>query len=388
MLLLLSADMARDLVAADRCSIWLIDAAANQLRTRVAHSTKEMRIPIGHGLVGACIAGNQPIVVNNVSRDERFLGCIDQASGYVTNSVLVLPLRAEHGKVIGALQVLNKPGGFVDHDIELLGLAAAYSASAIETQQLRRQAEATRIFLRELEIARDVQSQLLPHEAPAVPGVDYAAFFRPAKSVGGDYYDFLVLPNNILTFTLGDVSGKGIAAALLMASIQSSLRASLLRAPESLSHTITTFNQTVLACSTPDKYSTLFCGQFEAATLGLTYVNAGGVPPMLLRQAGGDLELLRTGGCPVGLLSAASYEHARVQLAPGDILLCCSDGITEAMSHEGDMWDEKQVEIVLRDNASRSAQEIIGALTDAVDRFATGAEQADDMTMIVLKIQR
>ena len=355
-LLLLNADMARDLVNADRCSIWLVDSQANELRTTVAHGMDEMRIAMGHGLVGACIAGDEAIVVNDVAKDERFLGRIDQASGYITHSVLVLPLRAG-GKVIGALQVLNKPGGFTDRDINLLGLAAAYSASAIETQRLRHEAEAARLIMRELEIAHDVQSQLLPREAPAVAGLDYSTFFRSAKSVGGDYYDFVVRPDGRFAFTLGDVSGKGIAAALLMASIQSSVRATLLAGTESLPEAVTTLNRTVLSCSAADKYSTLFCGRFDPETLGLTYVNAGGVPPLLLRHTGQGvvLEQLSEGGCPVGLLAVARYEQARVQLSPGDVILCCSDGITEAMNAKGDMWDEAQAEVILRANASRSA---------------------------------
>src|SRR5262249_27577826 len=154
----------------------------------------------------------------------RFLGRIDQKSGYVTQSVLVLPLRGADGGVLGALQLLNKPGGFSAHDIDLLKLAAAYSATAISTQRLRREAEAARLLYRDLDIAREVKEHLFPNPPRGVAGLDYAFFCRPEKSVGGDYCDFVELPPNRLACTLGDVSEKGIPAAVLMASLQSSLR--------------------------------------------------------------------------------------------------------------------------------------------------------------------
>src|SRR5215469_8504663 len=120
-LLTLNADMARDLSGADRCSIWLLDEKAKQLWTKVAHGTHEIRVPAGEGLVGSCVKSGQTLVVNDVSSDERFFKKVDNNSGYQTKSVLVIPLRAANGKVIGALQMLNKPAGFSNADVEILG---------------------------------------------------------------------------------------------------------------------------------------------------------------------------------------------------------------------------------------------------------------------------
>lgn len=381
----LNADMARDLVGAQRCSIWLIDRKANQLWTKVAHGVEEIRIPFGHGLVGASISSNETIVVNDTSKDERFLRNVGQGGGFVTRSLLVIPLRASGGKVIGALQALNKPGGFSQEDVDLLGLAAGYSASALESQWLREQAEAARLVLKELEIARDVQQRLFPQDPPRIPGLDYAAYCRPAKSVGGDYYDFIPLPGDSLMFTLGDVSGKGIAAAVLMASIQASLRSQAVRRPESLAELMDGFNQAVYSFSTDDKYSTLFVGLYDGASRRLAYVNAGQVAPML-RRAGGAIERLEEGGCPVGLISVATYDQGEITLAPGDFILGFSDGITEATSRDGSMWDESPVEQLLRDHAHLPAQAVIERLIAEADTFAAGAEQADDMTALALRV--
>ena len=226
-LLRLNADMARDLVRADRCSIWLREVSTGELWTKVAHGLPEIRIAADHGLVGACVATNQAIVVNDTSKDPRFDRDVDRSSGYVTHSVLALPLRSPAGDVLGALQVLNKPGGFEESDVKLLGLAASFSASALVAQKLRQEAEAARLVFRELEIAREVQRRLFPSHPPRIPGLDISAYCRPANFVGGDYYDFLYRPDSDLWFTVGDVSGKGISAAVLMASLQASLRSQL-----------------------------------------------------------------------------------------------------------------------------------------------------------------
>jgi sigma-B regulation protein RsbU (phosphoserine phosphatase) len=388
-LLRLNADMARDLVGADRCSIWLIDeSAGGELYTRVAHGVGEIRVEAGHGLVGTCVRGAVAVVVNDTSTDERFLNRIDQDSGYVTNSVLVIPLCVAGGKVIGAFQALNKPGGFSDTDVSLLGLAASYSAAAIETQRLRREAEAARVLRHELEIAREVQAGLLPQQMASRKGIECAAFFRPAKFVGGDYYDVIEMAGGEFAFTLGDVSGKGVPAAVLMASIQSSLRIPLRRESYSLPGLMSELNESVYASSAAGRYSTLFCGIIDPVFRHLTYVNAGQCPPMLLRRCNGSprIERLTTGGTPIGLLADACYQEASVTLREGDLLVCFSDGVSESTNVAGEMWHESEVEAVLRAAFDSSARQITDCLVHAADEFAAGAEQADDMTILTVRV--
>ena len=381
----LNAGMARDLVGADRCSIWLVDLKGNRLWTKVAHGVRELQIPLGQGLVGACVARDEAILVNDTSRDERFLKSVDKGSGYVTKSVLTLPLHGMDGKTVGALQLLNKPGGFSQDDVDLLGLCSAYSASTLESQRMRKESEAAKLLLQELEIARVVQQHLLPQGRPEVSGLDIAGYCRSARFVGGDYYDFLPMRDGGFLFTLGDVSGKGIAAAVLMASIQASLRSQVVRPPDSLAAMMGDFNKAVYSFSTEDKYSTLFCGMVDASNSKLTYVNAGQVRPMLVRYATGEVERLDAGGLPVGLLEVSEYEQGEVLLQPGDAVLCFSDGISEAMNPEEAMWDEFEVEQVVRSCRGVMAQEMIDRLVAATDEFAGNAEQADDMTVIAIR---
>jgi sigma-B regulation protein RsbU (phosphoserine phosphatase) len=381
----LNAGMARDLVGADRCSIWLVDAKNNRMWTKVAHGVRELHIPIGQGLVGACVARNETILVNDTSSDPRFLKSVDKESGYVTKSILTLPLHGMDGKPMGALQVLNKPDGFSQDDVDLLGLCSGYSASTLESQRLRKEAEAAKLFLQELEIAREVQQHLLPQDLPAIAGLDFAGYCRSAKFVGGDYYDFLPMRDGGFFFTLGDVSGKGIAAAVLMASIQASLRSQVVRPPDSLAALMGDFNKAVYSFSTADKYSTLFCGLLNVASGKLTYVNAGQVRPMLLRCGSGKIERLDCGGLPVGLLDISEYEQGSVELQPGDAVLCFSDGISEATNAKGEMWDESEVLKIAGTCGGLSAKQMIQRLVEVTDAFAGEAEQNDDMTVVAIR---
>ena len=380
----LNAAMARDLIGAERCSIWLIDSRANQLWTKVAHGVDELRVPAGTGIVGACIAENKPIVVNDVSQDPRFRSQVDHRTGFKTHSLLAMPLIGEGGNVIGALQILNKPGGFDDRDLNLLGLAASYSATAIETLLLRQQVEVARLLARELEIARAVQERLFPQKLPVLAGLECAALCRPARAVGGDYYDFIAMPGGELMFTLGDVAGKGIAAAVLMASIQASIRSHALHLAEDLAGLVGDFNRAVLSFTTAEKYSTLFCGLLDARMRRLTYVNAAQVPPVLLR-ANGAIELLETGGAPIGMFAAARYQQGTVALEPGDAVICFSDGISEATNMQEEMLAPDDFLMLVKQCAGLTAREIVNRMVTAADEFTGAAEQADDMTIVVLK---
>jgi sigma-B regulation protein RsbU (phosphoserine phosphatase) len=385
-LLVLNAGMARGLVGADRCSIWLVDNKNSRMWTKVAHGVQELHIPIGQGLVGACVARDEAIVVNDASQDERFLKSVDIETGYVTKSVLAMPLHGVDGKPIGAMQVLNKPGGFSPEDVDLLGLCGTYAASTLETQRLRKEAEVARLLLREMEIARDVQQHLLPQDQPPIPGLDYAGYCRSAELVGGDYYDFLPMPDGGFLFTLGDVSGKGIGAAVLMASMQASLRSQAVKTPVSIAALIGDLNKAAYLFTTADKYSTLFCGMLDVRTRKLTYVNAGQVRPMLLRSGDGQVERLDGGGFPVGMLDASEYDEGEVLLQPGDTVLCFSDGISEATNAKNEMWNESEVEKIVRTCHGLTARQLIDLLVESTDRFTGEAEQADDMTVVAIRV--
>jgi sigma-B regulation protein RsbU (phosphoserine phosphatase) len=380
----LNSDFARDLAGADRCSLWLIDPVHGELWTKVAHGVEPIRIPLGEGLIGACIRDDEVLLVNDAGQEARLLRHVDKTSGYHTEQVLCVPMRAE-GKVIGALQLLNKPSGFTETDAGLLGLLAHFAASAIETGRLRQEAESAIVIRHELSLAHDVQDKLLPKPLEGVAGLECVGFCRPARSIGGDYYDLLPRRDGSFALTLGDVSGKGIPAAVMMASIQMLLRNLLLREEVNLAEVMGELNQTLYGSSTDARYSTLFCGLISADRRELTYVSAGHVPPLLLRRDG-QLERLSESSLPVGMLPQWTFVQHRVDLRDGDTLLVVSDGIMEACNLAEEFWEESEVERVLLENATRPLGELPEILCAAVDKYASGAEQYDDMTIVAVRI--
>jgi phosphoserine phosphatase RsbU/P len=380
----LNSDFARDLAGADRCSLWLIDPEHGELWTKVAHGVEPIRIPLGEGLVGACIRDDEVLLVNNAGSESRLRREVDQLSGYKTEQVLCVPMRAE-GKVIGALQLLNKPSGFTETDAGLLGLLAHFAASAIDTERLRQEAASAEIIRHELALAHDVQDRLLPEPLAGVAGLECVGFCRPARSIGGDYYDLLPRRDGAFALTLGDVSGKGIPAAVMMASIQTLLRNLLQREEIDLAELIADLNHTLYVSSTDSRYSTLFCGVISQDRTSMKFVNAGHVPPLLLRRDG-RIDRLSEASVPVGLLPRWNFTEHSVGLEPGDTLLVVSDGIVEAQNVAQEFWDESEVDRVLLEHGSLPLVRLPEMLCAAVDGFAAGAEQYDDMTVVAVRL--
>ena len=380
----LNADFARDLIGADRCSLWLIDPPKKELWTIVAHGVRTLRIPLGQGLIGTCILENQVLLINNADEDQRLLRSVDDSTGYRTQQVLCVPLHAE-GRVIGALQLLNKPSGFTEDDAGLLGLLAHFAASAIDSEWLRQEAESARLMRRELDLARDVQARMLPDRPTGLDRLECIGFCRPARSIGGDYYDLIPFADGQFALTLGDVAGKGIPTAVMMASIQTLLRSLLKQGVGDLAAVLSSLNSTLFETSTPERYSTLLCGVISADRRSFSYVNAGHIPPLLI-HADGRLERLPDGNCPVALLPSMTYSQSTAALEPGDTLIIISDGIVEARNHEGDFWEEDEIDRVLLANRGASVLELPDLLCAAADNFASGAEQYDDMTVVAVRI--
>ncbi len=307
---------------------------------------------------------------------------------------LLLPLTTRD-KLLGFIAVGQKRSEepYTQSDLRILSSVASQTGLALENAQLTtaiasEMAQRERLA-REVEIAREVQERLFPQNFPPVAGLDYFGMCRTALGVGGDYYDFLALPESRLGFALGDVAGKGISAALLMASLQASLRGEASRGGDDLAQMITNLNSRVFETSSNNRYATFFYGQFDPATRKVDYVNAGHNPPILFRPNGTDWDVstLEATGTVVGLLPASGYEQAAVQLNPGDYLVLFTDGISESMNARDEEWGEECLTEVIRACAQSNlpAVETVSRILSAADAFANGAKQHDDMTIVVLR---
>jgi phosphoserine phosphatase RsbU/P len=386
-LLAVVADMARDLVGAERCSIWLPHPKVRELYTRFAHGVREIHLTTGLGLVGRCFETGEPSFVNSPATDPRFSAAIDCITGYRTEAILTVPMRGADGQIIGACQVLNKPGGFASEDVDLISFAACFSAQAIENQQLQRERENAQRVKHELEIAREVQQRLLPQLPVCIDKLDCAAVCQPALEVGGDYYNYWSLSGGQVGIAVGDVSGKGISAALLMASLQASLHGLTLRGSMDLPDLFSELNRMVYNSTAPDRYSTLFFAQWDPAIQALQYVNAGQTAPILYRpkaNPGERVARLTEGGMPIGLFPNVSYGQETIAFNQGDWLVCFSDGVSEAMNPIGELWGEDNMIAALEQSIGMTAATLVGDVMRAALDFTGTAAQHDDMTIVAM----
>lgn len=309
------------------------------------------------------------------------------------DSELLLPLSVNH-KLIGFMSLGQKRSEepYSGNDLRLLKSVAAQIGMALEvaslTTNIGREIAQRERMNRELEIAREVQERLFPQLLPAVPGLDYCGRCQPAREVGGDYYDFLELPGKKLGVAIGDVSGKGIGAALMMAGLQASLRAQASIAGHNLADLMSRVNRLVYEVSSENRYATFFYAQYDPASRQLTYVNAGHNPPLVLRESHSEWQVMHldVGGAVVGLLPQAAYTQGAFTLEFGDLVVAFTDGISEAMNAENQEWGEENLIAVAKSCAGLHAAESVSRIMAAAHAFTAGAPQFDDMTLVVLRV--
>lgn len=246
-----------------------------------------------------------------------------------------------------------------------------------------------RLVAKDLETAKDVQNALFPEKTISIPGLDCQTFYKPALGIGGDYYDLFALPDDRWGIAIGDVSGKGIGAALIMASLQASLRAQALHAHSDLASLMADVDKLVYASSPTQIYASLFYGEYDPSTRILEYVNAGHNPPMIVRWEQDRCEVfqLKTGGTPVGLLEETQFVPETFQFEPGDLFVAYTDGITESDNPAGDMWGQERLENLLRECRNKTSEKTIQCILEELAAFSDGQRQGDDMTLVAMQVR-
>lgn len=272
--------------------------------------------------------------------------------------------------------------------------AALLMRNHVETfQEYLRKSESDsgihRAMRKDLAGAKEIQQAFFPPRSLSIPCISCETFYQPAHGIGGDYYDLLSLPGGRWGIAIGDVCGKGIGAALLMASLQASLRAQVLHPHLDLSTLIGHVNRLVYECYPTDSFATLFYAEYEPATRLLRYVNAGHNAPMVVRPRYDSCEMyhLKSGGQPVGISPDPELATTIFQFEIGDVLVAYTDGITEAENSRNDQWGERRLEKLLRSCSQQSPEQIINAILDEVSAFADGQPQRDDATLVVMSVQ-
>jgi sigma-B regulation protein RsbU (phosphoserine phosphatase) len=333
-------------------------------------------------LTGWMLKNQKPLLVNDLQKDSRFQ--MKDGDTCPIHSVLSVPLVLK-GRMIGLLNLFNKrtEGGFTDADARLVGIIAAQSAHVIENARLYAEETALKLMQEEMKLAYKIQMDLLPKEPPHIAGYDIAGVSIPAKAVGGDYFDFMQLNDRLLAFCLGDVSGKGMPAALLMANLQATLRGQIMinsSPKECLQRT----NALIYKSTDADKFATLFYGALDNGAHELTYANAGHNYPLFLKP-GREPIRLETGGLVLGCLDDFCYGEKTIQFDPGDVLLIYSDGITESIDANEEEFGEQKLSEILQQNVSESAARLIERIVSAVHTHAGESPQADDMTILIIR---
>ncbi|MFQ6094466.1 MAG: PP2C family protein-serine/threonine phosphatase [bacterium] len=337
---------------------------------------------IGISLTGWMIKNQKPLLINDLRTDPRFRSFTDVESHI--RSVLSVPLKVKD-RLIGSINLINKQEGtFTEDDQRLLSIIATQSAQVIENARLYEEERKKERIMRDLIMAREIQMSLLPKKDPQLPGVDIAGRNIPAQEVGGDYYDFVPLKENRLVIALGDVSGKGIPAALLMSNLQAALRSQTTTSPLP-KESIAQINGLLHSCTDSQKFVTLFYGIFDVNTRSLRYTNAGHNPPILVDPQGGHT-VLDIGGLVLGVLPQFPYEEGAIDLNPGQVLVLYSDGITEAVDEKEAQFGEERLIQTVREHADLGAAEISEKILGRVRTFARAVPQQDDMTLVVLKV--
>lgn len=397
-------------LSAEAASVLLLDVARNELYfpyvaeedPERAARLRSLRFPADRGIAGAVLRTGHAQRVDDAANDPRFYSGVDRHSGLTTRNMLCAPLTVRQG-TIGVIEVLNRHGGgaFTDDDLGFLEALAGSVAVAIENARLYAQLKAQVAALeravhehnqleairRELDIARTIQQSILPRTFPPFPertDFDIFAAMMPAREVGGDFYDFFLVDNDRLGMVIGDVSGKGMPAAIFMAMSRSMLKATALRAlapGDCLQHV----NSLLCLDNSAQMFVTVFYGLLNTRTGEMEYSNGGHNPPVLLRRRGAVEVLERTGGTVLGVLDEARYAVKRALLQPGDGIFLYTDGITEAMDAAGVLFSDRRLLGVLRAGGAATPATLVRNVVNAVQCYAADVEQSDDITALCVR---
>lgn len=333
---------------------------------------------VGHGLVGTAIEQNKAVIVPDVTNDARYINCRVQ-----TNSEMVVPIVLSD-KVVGSLNLeSNRHDAFDSGDKAALEAFAAQAAISIERAKMHQKLLESQKIDQQLEIAREIQTTFLPKEAPKIAGYDIHGLNIPSGQVGGDYFDFIEIVSGQIGIAIADVVGKGIPAALIMASFRASLIAEI-RNNYSIRTICEKVNALLVESLQPGDFVTAVYGVLDAKNHIFTFSNCGHNQPILLR-ADDTVEYLQEGGPIFGVIYPAEFEERPIFLNPNDVIVMYTDGVTEVLDENDNEFGPERLMDMIRANRKLTSAEISQKIIDAVHDFAADDQLFDDLTMVVVK---
>lgn len=375
-------------VPADRCLLMMRDEGSEELRVAVARLRDRVgevgEIRVSRNVMDEVVMRGKSVLTSDAQHDPRF------ASGTVVlqgiRSVLAVPLGVAE-KVFGIIYA-DSPiadGRFTEDHLKVLTTLASVAAIRVENARLAEARLQQERLERELQLAMEIQQRFQPTAPPVVPGYELQGISFPCYEIGGDYYDFIEREDGRLVIALGDVSGKGTAAALLMSSLHASVHAQA-GSHDTLSETISAVNRYLADNIPANRFVTLFYAELDPASGALSFLNAGHNPPLIVHAAG-TVEQLASGGLPLGIKRNAEYREGRTQMQMGDVLVIYSDGVTEAASPSGEEFGATRLYEVVSRNMEASAAGVRDRIESALTKFSQGTQAADDITLVIVKRQ-
>ena len=375
-------------VPADRCLLMMRDDRSEEMRVAVARLRDRVgevgEIRVSRNVMDEVVMRGKSVLTSDAQHDPRF------ASGTVVlqgvRSVLAVPLGVANN-VFGIIYA-DSPiaeGRFTEDHLKVLTTLSSVAAIRVENARLEEARLQQERLERELQLASEIQQRFQPAAPPQVPGYELQGISFPCYEIGGDYYDFIRREDGRLVIALGDVSGKGTAAALLMSSLHAAVHAQS-GSHETLVDTIAAVNKYLADNIPPNRFVTLFYAELDPQSGALSFLNAGHNPPLIVHAAG-TVEQLASGGLPLGIKRDAEYREGRTQLQTGDVLIIYSDGVTEATSPTGEEFGATRLYEVVSRNVEASAAGIRDRIESALTKFSQGTQAADDITLVIVKRQ-
>lgn len=382
----------KGMVEAEASSLFLLSDGGKNLELTIptGPATAEVsgkKIASDHGISGWVVQHQQPVLITDVQSDPRFQGELLSNPKFQSRNMICVPLNNNQGKTIGVLQAINIKEDFLNE--EMLGLfqtLANQAATALENVHVKQQQLAAELVNKELEVATEIQARFFPQQTPNLEGYEVAGCSIPAKDVGGDYYDFIPNPEPCQHgFVVADVTGKGVPASLLMATMRATLRANIQNNPNDIVQALRQVNGDIYRDSPVDKFITSIYCNLDYESHELSYVNSGHNPPYIVRANDNRIEELDQGGVMLGIMEEIDLPKATLSIDKGDILMLFSDGVTEATNPSGELFSEERFEQWLLDHNQLSAEEMKDALLKTLRDYADGSPQSDDITFIIVK---